>query len=134
MKEKNSEKHPNRTYIIQKYIFPALFHRRKFDIRCFVLLIANPYISAFFYADGYLRTSSKEFKEKKYDDKLIHLTNDAIQKKGTDYGKFEKGNKVSFEEYQAYLDLFEKKKEVNFKDSILPKLKVLAAKSIASAS
>ena len=99
-----------------------------------MLLISNPYQHAFFYSDGYLRTSSKEFKEKKYDDKLIHLTNDAIQKKGTDYGKFEKGNKVSFEEYQAYLDLFEKKKEVNFKENILPKLKVLAARSIASAS
>jgi len=25
---------------------------------------------------------------------MIHLTNDAIQKKGEDYGKFEGGNKV----------------------------------------
>ena len=58
-KDKNVEKHPNRTHIIQKYIFPALFHRRKFDIRCFVLLIANPHLHAFFYSEGYLRTSCK---------------------------------------------------------------------------
>ena len=94
---------------------PALFHRRKFDIRCFVLVVASPKVNAYFYDDGYLRTSSREFKDKKCDDKFIHLTNDAIQKKATDYGKFEKGNKVNFEEFQKYLDLFEKKKEVNFR-------------------
>jgi len=26
---------------------------------------------------------------------MIHLTNDAVQKKSEDYGKFESGNKVS---------------------------------------
>ncbi len=26
--------------------------------------------------------------------KLVHLTNDAVQKKSEDYGKFENGNKV----------------------------------------
>lgn len=132
MKEKISK--PKRTYIIQKYLSPALFHRRKFDIRCFVLLIANPTITAYFYNDGYLRTSSREFKEKKFDDKFIHLTNDAIQKKGNDYGKYEKGNKISFEEYQVYLDLMEKKKDVKFKEEILPKLKQIASKAIASAA
>lgn len=63
----------------------------------------------------------------------MHLTNDAIQKKGSDYGKYEKGNKVTLDEYQAFVDMFEKK-EVNFKKDILPKLKVMAAKSIAAGS
>ena len=27
---------------------------------------------------------------------MIHLTNDAVQKKSEDYGRFESGNKVSF--------------------------------------
>lgn len=62
----------------------------------------------------------------------MHLTNDAIQKKATDYGKFEKGNKVTYEEYQSYLDLFEKKKEINFKQDILPVIKNMAARSIAA--
>lgn len=61
----------------------------------------------------------------------MHLTNDAIQKKGNDYGKYEKGNKVTFEEYQNFLDMFEKK-EINFKKDIFPKLKLMAAKSIAA--
>ena len=32
--------------------------------------------------------------------KFIHLTNDAVQKRSDDYGRFEFGNKVSFLEYQ----------------------------------
>lgn len=63
----------------------------------------------------------------------MHLTNDAIQKKGNDYGKYQKGNKVTFEEYQNFLDMFEKK-DINFKKDILPKLKLMAAKSIAAGS
>lgn len=57
--KKENEKFPNRTYIVQEYIYPTLFHRRKFDIRCFVLVVASPFISAYFYNDGYLRTSCK---------------------------------------------------------------------------
>ena len=34
----------------------------------------------------------------------IHLTNDAVQKKLEDYGKFESGNKLSYQEFQKYLD------------------------------
>lgn len=35
--------------------------------------------------------------------KLVHLTNDAIQKKGKEYGRFESANKMSFTEFQEYL-------------------------------
>lgn len=41
---------------------------------------------------------------------MIHLTNDAVQKKGDTYGKHEKGNKVSYEDFQIYLDNLTKKK------------------------
>lgn len=34
----------------------------------------------------------------------MHLTNDAIQKFSEDYGKYEPGNKISFNEFQKYLD------------------------------
>jgi hypothetical protein len=37
--------------------------------------------------------------------KMIHLTNDAVQKKGEEYGKFESGNKISFLELQRFLDI-----------------------------
>lgn len=35
---------------------------------------------------------------------MIHLTNDAIQKNSTFYGKHEEGNKLSYSEFQKYLD------------------------------
>ncbi len=48
----------------------------------------------YWYQEGYIRTSSKEFSTKNITNKFIHLTNDAVQKKSEDYGRFENGNKV----------------------------------------
>lgn len=52
-----------RTVIVQKYIHnPLLINKRKFDIRCYALVTSvNGIIKAYFYRDGYLRTSCKEF-------------------------------------------------------------------------
>ena len=108
--EKEKQRHPERTFIIQKYLNPFLYHRRKFDIRCSLLVTATPQIRAYYYPIGYIRTSSCEFTTKNCSNKFIHLTNDAIQKKQTEYGKYEKGNKVTYEEFQKYLDLFESKR------------------------
>lgn len=33
----------------------------------------------------------------------MHLTNDAVQKRGEDYGKFENYNKVSYADFEKYL-------------------------------
>ena len=35
---------------------------------------------------------------------MIHLTNDAVQKKDKNYGKYEDGNKLTFQELQNYID------------------------------
>ena len=37
---------------------------------------------------------------------MVHLTNDAVQKRGEGYGKFEKGNKVSYEEFSKMFTEF----------------------------
>ncbi len=37
------------------------------------------------------------------EDKFIHLTNDAIQKNCEEYGKYEPGNKLTFNDLQRYL-------------------------------
>ena len=52
-----------RTYILQRYIDrPLLIHRRKFDMRVYGLLTGvNGHLKGYFFEDGYLRTSSKEF-------------------------------------------------------------------------
>lgn len=60
----------------------------------------------FFYNDGYLRTSSKEFSTQNLSNKYIHLTNDAIQKNSEDYGKFENANKLSFSDFDKYFAEF----------------------------
>ena len=49
-------------------------------------------------------------------DPLIHLTNDAIQKNTTDYGKYEKGNKLSYADFQKYLDTSFPGKKYDFYD------------------
>lgn len=35
---------------------------------------------------------------------MVHLTNDAVQKKGGSYGKFEDHNKLSYKEFELYLE------------------------------
>jgi len=86
---------------LQRYIeTPALYKNRKFDIRCFAVVCStNGHLKAYNYDEGYLRTSGREYNTKTFN-KFIHLTNDAVQKRSEDYGRFEFGNKVSFVEYQ----------------------------------
>lgn len=80
----------NRTLIVQKYMEnPYLYNKRKFDIRCYLLITTvNGILKGYFFNEGYIRTTSKEYNLKNLDNKFIHLTNDAIQKKGESYGKF----------------------------------------------
>jgi hypothetical protein len=60
------------------------------------------------FKESYVRTSSKEYKE--YDPNIsndeqifMQLTNNAIQKDGKDYGKFEEGNIISTDQLFSYL-------------------------------
>lgn len=122
----------SRTYIIQKYIYrPLLYFGRKFDIRCYTLVTCyNGNTQAYFYREGYLRTAIAEFSLKNNSNKFIHLTNDAIQKKSSDYGKFEAGNKLNYAEFQEYINNNLEKK-VNFKEEVLPKILNLVRDSLA---
>jgi hypothetical protein len=54
-------------------------------------------MKGYFYNDGYLRTSSKEFSLDNLASRFVHLTNDAIQETSEEYGRFESGNKISFQ-------------------------------------
>ena len=120
---------PAHTCIIQKYIEkPLLFEKRKFDIRCFALITSiNGFIKAYYYQEGYLRTSSKDYS---VDDlsKSVHLTNEAIQIRYNSFGKHEAGNKVSYNEFTKYLNELNKQKKldppIDFQKDILEKIKV----------
>jgi len=116
-----------RTYILQKYIDrPLLIFKRKFDMRCYAMTTCvNGCIKGYSYQEGYLRTSSKEFSITNLNNKLIHLTNDAIQKKSDDYGKFENANKLSYKDFQKYIDTHMAEQKVNIYRDILPQIKKL---------
>lgn len=123
----NTQSTTQRTYIVQKYIeSPLLIYRRKFDIRMYGMLTSiNGLIKGYFYEEGYIRTSSKEFTLKNLANKTIHLTNDAVQAKTEDYGKYETGNKLSFGDFQKYLDLTYPDLNVDFYRDILIQIKVI---------
>lgn len=114
------------TCILQKYIeAPLLIHRRKFDIRIFGLVTSvNGVMKGYFYEEGYIRTSCKEYTLDDLDSKTVHLTNDAIQVMDEDYGKYECGNKLSFAEFQRYLDTSHSSLNVDFHRDLLPQIKV----------
>lgn len=111
------------TFIIQKYLEkPYLVNKRKFDIRCYAMITSlNGSLQGYFYQEGYIRTTSKAFSLVSTN-KYVHLTNDAVQKKSDDYGKYEKANKMSYIDFQRYLDNHQTPK-VNFFSEILPGIK-----------
>ena len=107
-----------------------LYLNRKFDIRCYLLItIIKNSFSAYFYKEGYLRTSCQEFDMQRIHDKFIHLTNDAVQKNSPDYGRFEDGNKLSYDDFQRYINENCEEK-VNFKNSVYPKMKKIVLDTV----
>ena len=58
----------------------------------------------FWYHEGYIRTSSEYYNTNDVENIFIHLTNDAIQCDSEKYGRFEPGNKLSYSQFQRYLD------------------------------
>lgn len=80
----------------------------------------NGNLKAYIYDEGYLRTSCREYNINNLNNKLIHLTNDAVQKFSPDYGKFEPGNKLSFNEFQMFIDKFYPDLNICFERDILP--------------
>lgn len=61
---------------------------------------------------------------------MIHLTNDAIQKVSAGYGKYEEGNKISYAEFQRYIDSNYPEKKYSFVENTYPKMKEIATDSI----
>lgn len=88
------------------------------------------YTKGFYYNEGYLRTSCKEFTLDNLENTMIHLTNDAVQKHDEDYGRYELANKLSYEDFQKYLDTNHKEKYIDLYRDILPQIKAIIADSL----
>ena len=87
--------------IIQKYLDrPLLYNKRKFDIRCFVLVDSN--LNIFFCREGHLKGSS-EYYDLNNTNKLIHITNYSLQKKSSNFEQFEDGNEISYNDFKKYM-------------------------------
>ncbi|XP_061481507.1 tubulin--tyrosine ligase isoform X2 [Rhineura floridana] len=92
-------------HVIQKYLEkPMLLEpgHRKFDIRSWVLV--DHQYNIYLYREGVLRTSSEPYNSANFLDKTCHLTNHCIQKEySKNYGRYEEGNEMFFEEFNQYL-------------------------------
>ena len=129
--EKMIYKKQQRTYIVQKYLYrPLLYNNRKFDIRCYGMITSiNGIIQAYFYKEGYLRTSCQSFSINDINDKFVHLTNDAVQKNSANYGMFEDSNKLSYDNFQNYINQNMTQK-LNFKETVVPKIRNIVKDTI----
>lgn len=89
---------------------PFLYNERKFDIRHYMLITnLHGVTRAYWYEEGYIRTSAYHFNVHNFEPQ-IHLTNDAIQNQYPDYGRYEPHNKLSYSEFQTYLNTFTDRK------------------------
>jgi len=87
--------------IIQKYLDnPLLYQKRKFDIRCFVLVDSN--LNVFFCREGHLKSSSKLY-DLNSNDKFIHITNHSLQKKCSKFAQYEYGNEMSYDDFKKVM-------------------------------
>ena len=91
----------------------------------------NGCLKGYFYEDGYIRTSSSKYTSKS-NDVFIHLTNDAVQKHSEDFGKYESGNKLSFHDFQKYLNSHYSDLNIWFNRDILPQIKRLMTDAFRS--
>ncbi len=77
-------KNKKRTHIVQEYLSDLLlYQKRKFDIRTYILMTQiNGILKAYWYEEGYIRTSSELYQLNDLSNAMVHLTNDAVQKYG----------------------------------------------------
>jgi len=59
----------------------------------------NGNLKGYTYEEGYLRTSCNKYSLKNLANRYVHLTNDSVQKNSENYGKYEPGNKLGYDEF-----------------------------------
>ena len=106
--------------VVQKYIErPLLYFGRKFDIRIWVLLTHD--FKVYMFNEGHLKCCSVKY-DLNIDDNFTHLTNYSFQKYNNNFGKYEKGNEVSFDDLQYNIQV-NYNNIVDFKTDVIPKIK-----------
>ena len=127
----NGYKYKSNKIIIQKYIEkPFLYYGRKFDIRIWVLLTHK--MAVYIFKEGHLKASSNNY-DLDSNNSFIHITNYSLQKYNKYFSKYERGNEVSFEIFQKYIEN-NLNKNINFKDIVFPQFKEIIKHTIKCAS
>lgn len=85
----------------------------------------------YLYKESYIRTSCRDYSMNSLENRFVHLTNDAIQKKSVDYGKYETGNKISQDEFSAWLEQYH---QLNYTSEIQFQLKNIVRHSLEAFS
>ena len=102
--------------IIQKYIEkPFLYKGRKCDIRIWVLITHT--MKVYIFKEGHLKASSLNYNKDDFDS-FIHITNYSLQKYNKLFSKYERGNEISFQTFQNFIN---ENNEFNFREEIFPK-------------
>lgn len=118
--------------VLQKYLEdPMLINGRKFDLRVFALL--TPAMDAYVFETCYVRLSSEQMKlESKADlcNKYMHLTNNAIQELGKNYGLHEQGNIISVPQWEQLVR--QAGGQLDFRSQVLPQIEECVRVSMLS--
>ena len=102
--------------IIQKYIEkPFLYQGRKCDIRIWVLITHT--MKVYIFKEGHFKASSVYYNKDDFDS-FIHITNYSLQKYNKSFSKYEKGNEISFQTFQNFIN---QNNGFNFREEIFPK-------------
>ena len=100
-KKKTNSMYISHSIVLQKYLDnPLLYKKRKFDLRCYVLVDSN--LNVFYCREGHLKGSSLKY-DLKNTNKFIHITNHSLQKKSNKFEKYEFGNEMSYNDFKKYL-------------------------------
>ena len=106
--------------LIQKYLEkPLLYQGRKFDIRLWVLFIAEQDDDVYIFRQGHLKATCTKY-DPDSSDLYVHLTNYSVQKYNQNFSKIEIGNEIPFKDFQKELDKNET--GINFYKDIYPKI------------
>lgn len=85
----------------------------------------------FVYKEGYLRTSSTEYDTNARSNN-VHLTNQCLQVHTDNYGTYEEGNTLMFNQFEAYLKEEMPQHNLNFEEHFLPRMKDIMIDSFLS--
>ena len=105
-KLKQIQNYANKPYVISRYIEkPLLVGKKKFDLRIYVLVTSYKPLKVWLSCLGFARFCTENYSSDfgDMDNMMIHLTNNAIQKKQSDFNT-KHGSKWSIENLRFYLE------------------------------